>query len=66
MVYGSDPGLSTRPSSGNHTPWELTTLVIGLLAILTGAYLIITAPSSSPTAGFQHSRATQNSEATQN
>ena len=45
MVYDRDPDqdLSNRPPSAKHTPWELSTLVIGLIVILTGGYLIVQA-----------------------
>ena len=54
MVYDRDPDQdSNRPPSTKHTRWELSTLVIGLVVILTGSYLIITGPPSTPHAGFQ-------------
>jgi hypothetical protein len=55
MVYDRDPDqdLSNRPPSGKHKRGELSTLVIGLVAVLTGAYLIVAGRSSGPSAGFQ-------------
>ena len=37
MVYDRDPDqdLSNRPPPAKHTRWELSTLVIGLIVILT-------------------------------
>ena len=39
MVYDRDPDqdLSNRPPPAKHTRWELSTLVIGLIVILTGS-----------------------------
>ena len=60
MVYDRDPDqdLSNRPPPAKHTRWELSTLVIGLIVILTGSYLIVASPSSAPSAGFQRIDAT--------
>jgi hypothetical protein len=62
MVHDRDPDqdLSNRPPSTKHTRWELSTLVIGLIVILTGSYLIITGPPSAPQPGFQRIEAGQN------
>lgn len=55
MVYDRDPDrdLTNRPPSAKRTRDELSTLVIGLIVILTGGYLIATVPSPNPPVGFQ-------------
>jgi hypothetical protein len=61
MVYDRDPDqdISNPRPSAKHTRWELSTLVIGLIVILTGSYLIVTGPPSAPQAGFHRTEAGQ-------
>lgn len=61
MVYDRDPDqdISDPPASAKHTRWELSTLVIGLIVILTGGHLIVASPSADPPAGFQRIETTQ-------
>jgi hypothetical protein len=54
MVYDRDPD---QDLSAHQVPtrrkWDVPTLIIGLIVILTGGYLIVTGPSSEPPVRFQ-------------
>ena len=60
MLYDRDPDqdLSNRHQPPKQGRWDFSTLIIGLIVILTGGYLIVAGSPSVPRAGFQRIEAT--------